>query len=290
MGISSSDSGSSGGSSGGGAGASSGAMSPTGGNSGAGGLGGISKAGPAGMGSTDFVSRGQRQFYGGDQAASMAMNGVAKGGMRSLGLVFILKKELELQRMAIDLAKDYFDINKKDYQFFSDIVFPELMRLKNQVTEEAKEAREKPDLKASLLAGMAQVATVDKAYFDKMRKIPRYNIGQKLRLTYEMEQMRHMAMAAGWGMAYRYEINYFRDRNNRLWDRRVAVANAGVGVGNITSQGLSSAVSNLSSAYNRKADYIAAFGNGLASFAGYSDGKKETKEVASSKHTQLATK
>lgn len=244
---------------------------------------------PMGSGATDIVGRGNVQYMSPDNAISNAMSGVSKGGMRGLGLVAILSAEYDLKKRAIKLAKNYFASNLYDFNFFQSKVQPALSNLVNEAYSDAiNPTTTSPDYKSSTISAVSKTSVFDKKWFEVVRKTPIYNAGQIAKWTYEMALARKMALAAGWGVAHRYEQNYALDRNNRAFARKMGVLNYALGLGNAASQGMSGAVANLSNAYDNMGDAVASFGNGLATFAGYHDGSKATKMLHEGNSTEVS--
>ena len=215
---------------------------------------------------------------------AMATQSNDKGGMRGIGLLAMVIGELALKSKAIALANDYYATNKKDYDFF-------VGNHEGAMKQTAIEAfgpnnpQYNYDLYASIPAGIAKAGTIDRAWFEARRRIPKYNVGQAYRLDYDMAVARMAGVAAGWNLAVRYELNWADEHNNRALDRKVSVANMGIGVGNIVQQGLSAAVSNLSSAYDKIGDTVASIGNGYAMSRGYSAGRAGTKAAYNNQGT-----
>ena len=199
-----------------------------------------------------------------------------KGGMRGIGLLAMVVAEIALKMKAIKLAEDYYKTNKQDFDFF-------VNNHEGPMRDSAIEAfgplnpYYNYDLYASVPAGIAKAGIIDRQWFEARRRIPKYNTGQNARLDYDMAVARVAAVAAGWNLAVRYEFNWADEHNNRAMDRKVAVANMGIGVGNIVQQGLSTAVSNLSTAYDKIGDTVASIGNGYSSMRGYNAGRSDAK-------------
>jgi hypothetical protein len=225
--------------------------------------------------STNFNTSNNMGASGTEVLLATASND--KGGMRGVGLLAMVIAEIALKKKAIDLAEDYYKTNKKDFDFF-------VNNHEGPMQDTAEEAfgprnpKYNYDLYASVPAGIAKAGIIDRQWFEARRRIPKYNTGQNARLDYDMAVARAAAVAAGWNLATRYEFNWADEHNNRRMDRIVAVANMGIGVGNIVQQGLSAAVSNLSTAYDKIGDTVASIGNGYASSRGYVAGRANAKE------------
>lgn len=202
---------------------------------------------------------------------------IDKGGMRGIGLIAAMVAEIALKIKAYNLAEDYYKTNKKDYDFF-------VAQHQGPIAQTATEAFDDSvnplyvfDPYFASAAAVGKTATVDKEWFEVRRRAHRYATGAQRRVDYEFARIRAHAMAGAWNLGRRYELNWVDDRNNRRFDRRIATANIGIGVGNIVAQGLSSSVQRLASSYDNLGDTVATIGNGLAANTGYVQGRAETQ-------------
>jgi hypothetical protein len=220
---------------------------------------------------------GQTQPLGGEDASSLDTS-VSKGGMRGIGLLVATIAEYELKRKAINLAKDYYNVNRQDYQFFQNVHQPAIGSSANEVFS-ALNPTYNYDFYASVPAAIARVNTTDKQWYEARRRIPKYNVGQQRRLDYDMAVARAHAITAGWNAGIRYELSWVDDHNNRAFNRKAAVVNVGIGVGNIVREGLANSVTTLATSYDALGDTAASIGNGYAAFSGYNDGRGQVRKV-----------
>lgn len=229
-----------------------------------------------GVATTGYSGLGQNHSVAGSQELATLSTSIDKGGMRGIGLVLVMIAEMVLKNKATNLAKDYYNTNKKDYDFFTSTHQVPMA----QSVAEAMSPIDNPvyyhDFYASAPAGMGKSAVLDKQWFEARRRAHRYAIGAQKRLDYDFARMRVHGVVGGWNVGRRYEITYADEHNNRRFDRKVEVANIGIGVGNIVRQGLASASSNLSSAYDNLGDTVSTIGNGLAAHTGYKAGRMDT--------------
>lgn len=235
----------------------------------------IQSTGSHKSGKNGYTGDGQTQ-YGADQDISGLT--IAKGGMRGAGLVAAMIAEIALKEKAVDLAEDYYDVNKKDYNFF-------IAQHQGPIAQTASEAfsptlnpKYTVDFLAMIPGGVAKTSILDKQWFESRRRAHRYAVGAQRRIDYQFAINRTFAVVAGWNLGKRYEINWVDDRNNRRDNRRIAIANVGLGIGNIVRQGLASSMSGLASAYDTLGDTVATIGNGLAFSGGYRAGRNATSQ------------
>lgn len=227
---------------------------------------------------------GQNQMLAGPDIVHAASASVDKGGMRALGLVTAMAAEIALKQKMNDLARDYYNLNKQDFDFFTDVQEPEIATTVSQTFDPDINPSFTPDPKASIAAGMAVSSRVERTWFEARRRIPKYNTGQARRLDFDMAIAKVQAGATGWNLGVRYEEAYSLAHNKRAWHRKVAIANVGITVGNIVRQGSGQAMAKLSSAFGGIADTVSSVGNGLASDLGYTYGAKHAAQKEGSAH------
>lgn len=215
------------------------------------------------------TSTGQNQYLVGENALATMTSSIDKGGMRGIGLLLMAIAEFSLKKKAVDLAKDYYDTNKRDYDHFRSVHQPLIQGSVQEAFNNAMNPTYNYDTYASVPAGIAKTSILDKQWFETRRRLSRYNIGQAQRINYDFAALRSHAVVAGWNIATRYEYAWTDDHNNRAFDKKLAVTNIGIGVGNIVRQGLSAAVGNLATSYDHIGDTIASIGNGVSAKAGY---------------------
>lgn len=217
------------------------------------------------------VSRGQHAPGASGADLFAATQSISKGGMRGVGLVAAMIAEVVLKQKAIEIAEDYYKTNKREYDWFIGTHSPIMAQSANEAVAGKTYAA---DNYASVPAGVAKSAVLDRQWFEARRRIPKYNVGQFRRLDYDMAVARSMAVTAGWNIAVRYEQEWADQHNARTFKRKIEMAQLGVELGNQVRDGLSRASSNLASAYDNIGDTIASIGNGYAAKSGYEDGRK----------------
>ncbi len=218
----------------------------------------------------------QTQPGGAGSDVLAATQSASRGGMRGIGLVVAILADIALKQKAIGIMEDYYKINKKDYDFY-DAVHKAPMQ--QSVAEAFGPGNPKyiEDNYASAAGGMVKAGIVDKQWFEARRRIPKYNVGQQDRLDYDMAVLRSFGVIAGWNLADRYEINWADVRNNRAFNKKIEVANIGIGVGNQVRDGMVRATENLATAYDNVGDTIASITKGYAAKKGYEEGRTDIK-------------
>jgi hypothetical protein len=214
----------------------------------------------------------------GNQVVQHAASSIDKGGMRGLGLIAVAIAEAKLKRDSVELAEDYYDQNKKEFDFFVAVHEPAIAQTVTEAMSSTANPKYQYDLYASVPAGIAKAALADDQWFETRRRLDRYSVGAQKRIDYEFALMRTHGVVAGWNIGTRYEINYADEHNNRRFDRKIAASNIGIGIGNIVRQGLASSISSLASARDSLGDTISTIGNGIAAGGGYKQGREQANQ------------
>ena len=213
----------------------------------------------------------------GPQPADVALSSLTSGGMRGIGLVAFLIAQIVLKQKTLKIAKDYYKTAKRDLDFFVSTHQPGTIASVTEAMSEVSNPKYKSDLYASAPAGIAKSKVVELAWFAARRRTARYNVGVMERLDYDMAILRTSAAISGWNMARRYEMAWADAHNERRFNRKLAMANVGIGVGNIVREGLATSVGKLTSASNELTNTVASIGNGYFAKQGYEDARKDTK-------------
>lgn len=229
-------------------------------------------------GQNGYSGTTQNQFMADGPSVASLTQSINKGGMRGLALLAVSIAEVALKKKATDLAKDYYNVNQQDYQFFQTVHQPAIGSTASEAFGSLN-PNYPYDYYASVPAAIAKVNNVDKQWYEARRRIPKYNVGQQRRLDYDMGVARAHAVTAGWNAGIRYELNWADDHNNRAFNRKAAVVNVGIGMGNIVRDGLAASVSSLASSYDSLGDTVASFGNGYAAYNGYNDGRSQVRKA-----------
>lgn len=221
-----------------------------------------------------YSSKGMDMPGASSEALSIANASVDKGGMRGLGLLAVVIAEMALKKESIDLARDYYNTNKRDFDFFTSVHEPAIAASVAEAMSPVTNPKYVHDYYASSPAGMAKTAILDKQWFETRRRIHKHAIGLQRRVDYDFAIRRMHGIVGGWNIGRRYEMTYADEHNNRRFDKMLEMGNIGIGVGNIVSNGLASSVGQLASAYDALGDTVSTIGNGLAANTGYRAGRQ----------------
>jgi len=217
-------------------------------------------------------------YIQGPDTLSIANSGMTAGGMRGLGLVAFLLAQIYLKLETVKLAKDYYNTNKKDFDFFMAVHQPGAAASVAEAMSPTDNPNYVVDTYASSPAGMSKSKVVDRAWFATRRRTHRYAVGAQGRIDYEFSIVRAAAIATGWNAGRRYEQAWADSHNERAFNRKLSMANLGISVGNIVRQGLATAVGELSGAQEGLASTVATIGNGYFEKAGYMDARADTRK------------
>lgn len=225
-----------------------------------------------------YTGAGQFQLFNDSPSQATLTNGMDKGGLRGVAMLFVMLAEWKAKKKSIELAEDYYKLNKRDYDFFKATHQPGMAASATEAMNPTTNPNYTPDYYASSAAGVAKAGIADRQWFETRRRAHRYAIGRQRKVDYDFALLRLHAVIAGWNVARRYEYTYAQTHNNRAFDRKLGVANVGIGVGNIVRQGLAASVGKLASAYDVIGDTVSSIGNGLAAYSGYRAGRENTRE------------
>lgn len=225
-----------------------------------------------------YTGSGQFQLGNDSQSQAIAANGMDKGGLRGVAMLFVMLAEFKARKKSIELAEDYYKLNKRDFDFFKATHQPGMAASATEAMSITTNPNYVPDYQASAAAGVAKAGIADRQWFETRRRAHRYARGRQRKVDFDFAMLRLHAVIAGWNVARRYEYTYAQTHNNRAFDRKLGVANVGIGVGNIVRQGLAASVGKLASAYDVIGDTVSSIGNGLAAYSGYRASRESTRE------------
>lgn len=203
---------------------------------------------------------------------------LSPGGMRGIGLLAFMAAQIVLKLETLKLARDYYSTNKRDFDFFKATHQPGMAVTAFEAMSSTLNPMVAPDEYASSPAGLSTSKTVDRKWFETRRRIGRYNTGAQRRVDYDFAVLRSAAVASGWNMGRRYELAWADTRNERAYNRKLAMANVGIQAGNTMRQGLATAVGNLQSAYTGLGDSVLSVANGYYAKTGYEQGRTQARE------------
>ena len=219
-----------------------------------------------------WTASGQNQLMAGADVVQAGTSTVDKGGMRAAGLIAAMLGEIAMRNKVANLADNYYNTNRQDYAFFAGTHQPAMQRTRDEAFSPTTNPTYTTDRYASVASGVGMSGVVDHQWFEARRRLPKYNTGQGRRLDFDMAIARLHAATSGWALGTRYEEDWAKAHNKRAWNRKVAMANIGIGVGNIVRHGVGTATAALSTAYNNVGNTVGSIGNGLAANLGYTFG------------------
>lgn len=214
----------------------------------------------------------------GPDSMSMVNMPTTGGGMRGIGLVALILSQVALKLETVNIAKDYYKQNKKDFDNFKATHQSGAVQSVSEAMSEITNPKYTPDEYASVPAGISKAKIVEQAWFAARRRTHRYATGAQQRLDYDFAVLKVSAVATGWNAGRRYEQAWADGHNERRFNRKMVMANLGIAQGNIVKQGLSTAVGNVSKAYSGLSSEIGSIGNGYFKKQGYEDGRREQRE------------
>lgn len=214
---------------------------------------------------------------------------LSPGGMRGIGLVVFMIAQIALKLDTLKLAQDYFNTNKKDFDFFKATYQPGEAKSALEVMSPITNPYYVTDLYASAPAGLSTSKTIDKQWFETRRRTARNSVGAMRRIDYEFALMRAAAVASGWNMGRRYEMAWADAHNERAYNRKLSMANVGIAAGNTMREGLATAVGKVEGAYQGLENSLASVGNGYYAKQGMEDARKDIRARTESVTTMQQT-
>jgi hypothetical protein len=225
-------------------------------------------------------SGGGQVQWGTDGAAFDAiMGGKAAGGMRGLGLITFILGQILLQNNALDLASDYYNTNRQDFQFFQNTHEGPMRQSVTEAFSQTTNPTYPWDMLFPIPAAAARIANTDKQWLISRKSLSKYAVGAGQRVDYEFGRNRIQQYAASWYLGWRGELAYQLDHNERQFNRQAMVVNIGIGVGNEVSKGLASAAGNLESAYGQLGNQFGSLASGLSGQIGQRQGYQDATSV-----------
>jgi len=218
------------------------------------------------------------------------LNNYGFGGLSSFGMIAIEVAQYALLVQDLNTAQNYYDTNKKDFDFFASTY-------EGRMVTSLNEAMTRPiyeagvflpqygtlDYLAVLGRGLSMAARrVDYQWYLTRRRQSKYNVGKGKWIDYKFTMEKIQQGFQGWNIGFRYEDHRKDAYDEQRHANRVNILNLGIGVGNMARNGLATSVRALSEARTQAAGQLGAFSNDL----GYSSGKKTYDK---NRPTQLAT-
>lgn len=218
------------------------------------------------------------------------LNNYGFGGISGFGMIAVEAAQYELLVQDLNTAQNYFDTNKKDFDFFQSTYEGRMLTsLTEAMTRPLYEAGIfEPqygtlDYLAVLGRGSSMAARrVDYQWYLMRRRQSKYNIGKGKWIDYKFTIEKIQQGLQGWNVGFRYEDNRKELYDEQRHANRLNILNLGIGVGNAAREGLATSVRALSEARTQTAGQLGAAANDL----GYSSGKKSFDK---NRPTQLAT-
>lgn len=211
------------------------------------------------------------------QPLTFGFGDASAGGMRGIGLAVFLIAQMTLKLKSVDLSKDYYKSNKKDFDFFKATHQGAMTASVTEVMSATYNPSYTPDLYASAPAGASKSKIIDRQWFEARRRTHRYAVGAQARLDYDYSIQRTAGSLTGWNLGRRYEMAWSDAHNERAFNRKIAMANVGISAGNTIREGLATAVSKLNDAYSGLSSAVSSIGNGYFAKESYTQGRAETR-------------
>jgi len=194
------------------------------------------------------------------------------GGMHLWGYAIAAAAELRLVREQRRISEKYYDIAKRDHEFW-------LANYKQKELDYANEAFAIPEAVPNYNnysnTETHNLPNILKQEHFALESIPLRQIGQRWRVDIESRKLQMLARAAGRVIAYR--VNYaFAERDNiKRMARRFAAVNVGVQAGNAATASLGQATGRLIESLNQVQSSVSALRSGFGQALGFNRRRAE---------------
>jgi hypothetical protein len=190
------------------------------------------------------------------------------------------------QKKQLDLAKDYYNINVIDSNFYENYYQPRFKQFRDT-------AFNTPYYSTNYITprsgSIARVKEYDEKWLIARKNMPRYAVGLGKEIDYTFFDLRRKALAAAYVAGTRMEDARKDWKDEQIHSHRVQALNLGIAVGNVAKQGLAQSTGVLEQAYDEMSSRIGGLASGLGRFLGYNRGKDIGKEqLDASSHTGIA--
>lgn len=243
---------------------------------------------------TTYSGQSQNEYAIGGGAISQYISNFDFGGLRGVGYVAGIVAQVALEIQNLNLAQNYYNINKKDFDFFQSTYEP---TLQSALTEAiARPLYESGifspqygtlDYLSNTARGVPQAARkLDRQWYAVRRRLQKYHVGLGRWVDYKFTVAKFNAALEGWNLGFRYEDTRKQTYDEQRHAHRLQILNLGIGVGNAARSGLATSVGTLSEARSIGASAGGAFANGAARSMAY---EKSAKALNSATSQGLAT-
>lgn len=222
---------------------------------------------------------GQNHWASGSDSVTNASASKTAGGMRGIGLIALVLGQMYIQGKTIDLARDYYNTNKQDFDFFQSTHQAPMAATAAEAFNPALNPGYVQDKYVAVPASAARVADLDRRWLASRKSLSRYATGAGQRVDYEFAKQRSVQMAASWFLGWRSELSYAQEHNERQFNRKVTVVNIGIGVGNEVARGLASAAGSMNNALTGAGNQLGSIASGLSQQMGHKQGAADTQQL-----------
>lgn len=242
------------------------------------------------MSSTSWTGVGQNQQDSNGGSLSNVLQGYDIGGLHGPGLIPIQVAQFALINENYLIAKNYFDINVQDFDFFTSTYEPTMLSaLTEAMGRPAYDSGYylpqygKLDYNASTgRAASIGARKLDRQWYATRRRMQRYHVGAGRWMDYKFAVERVQESLNGWNLGFRYEDHRNEIYNEQRHAHRTNILNLGIGVGNAARAGLATSVSALSDARATASSQLGKLGDGLASSSSFKSTQKGLQSISPS--------
>lgn len=157
------------------------------------------------------------------------------GGLHLWGYAIATAAEIRVIREQRRTIETYYDIARRDHDFWKDNYRSKEVDLRNEVFSVFPAT---PNYRENSGLEVFDIPKILKAQHQLEEVTPEWQSGLRYKIAVESAKRQMLARAAGFVLAYRYNYAYAERENIKRIARRQAVVNLGIRAGNIASAGL----------------------------------------------------
>jgi hypothetical protein len=217
-------------------------------------------------------SGGSHAPWGLNDNVNMSIDG---GGMQGWTGFAVSLVQMYFAIEQVQLAENYYNTNKQDFDFFTNNYQNPMVSHKNQAFAAPFYAI---DYLPMTGASLGKVKVYDEKWLQTRRRTHRYALGHQRHIDYTYYMLRRKAAFASWIQGRRVEDARKDWKDDQIQTHKVQALNFGIAVGNIARQGLAQSVAAKEKAYDELGSRIGGISSGLGKYAGYQAGRN-SKQV-----------
>jgi len=189
------------------------------------------------------------------------VNNYSFGGIDGFAMAAVLAIQAGMLFANYTLAKDYYDTNKKDFDFFKNVY---QTKMAPALAEAITRPFYLPDYPSNTGRGVAKgQVTLDRQWFQTRRALGKYHVGLGRRVDYKYAMAKFNAELDGANLGLRYEDTRKQKYDEQRHAHQTEILNLGISAGNTARAGLATSMGTLMDARDQLSSQLSNIGNGF---------------------------